>query len=87
VSELDWLKEPDKAGDAVVYVSIPEGNKLTPELAEALTRLGKALQDREREMPELSKRQCTDLNPCRQDPICQPQTQRKCYVYSVCRII
>jgi hypothetical protein len=84
VSELDWLKEPDKAGDAVVYVSIPEGSKVTPELAEALTRLGKALQDRE--MPEVSKRKCTDLTVCR-DIICQPQKQRKCLVYSVCRII
>jgi hypothetical protein len=82
MSELDWLKEPDKAG-GVVYVSIPEGSKVTPELAEALTRLGKALQDRE--MPEVPKPKCPYL-VCR-DIICNPLTQRKCLIYSVCRII
>jgi hypothetical protein len=83
MSHLDWLKEPNKAGDAVVYVSIPEGNKVTPELAEALIRLGKALQDRE--MPEVPKRKCTGLYVCREQ-LCQPLTQRKCFFYSVCRI-
>jgi hypothetical protein len=84
MSHLDWLKEPNKEYDAVVYVSIPEGSKVTPELAEALTRLGKALQDRE--MPEVTKRKCGDLTVCR-DAICNPNYQRKCFIYSVCRII
>jgi hypothetical protein len=85
MSELDWLKEPDESGDAVVYVSIPEGSQLTPDITVALTRLGKALQDRDKEMLEVTKRGCADLTVCR-DSICQPHKYRKCFIYSVCRI-
>ena len=51
MSDSNWLKEPDPSGNAVVYVSIPEGSKLTPELTEALTRLGAFLRQRGPERP------------------------------------
>lgn len=41
MSDPTWLKEPDPSGDAAVYVSIPEGSQLTPELTEALTRMSR----------------------------------------------
>lgn len=84
MSDSSWLKEPDPSGNAVVYVSIPEGSKLTPELTEALNRLSGALQS-------LGKATPAKENPC--NPFwtctlwfCQPVTKKSCFKYVTCKV-
>ncbi|MGB7730406.1 MAG: hypothetical protein WBL50_20430 [Candidatus Acidiferrum sp.] len=84
MSDPKWLKEPDKSGDSIVYVSIPEGSQLTPELKEALTRLGKALQDLGEKTPE-KRKGCSPFTSCTLET-CQPHTTRKCFWYQTCRV-
>jgi hypothetical protein len=85
MSDPNWLKEPDASGDAVVYVSIPEGSQLTPELTDALTRLGKALQDLGKETPNTPTRRCATFHSCNLEA-CQPYTIQNCLSYLTCRI-
>jgi hypothetical protein len=42
-----WLLEPLRSGEVRVQVHIDEGAKLSPELRDALERLGRALQEDE----------------------------------------
>ena len=86
MSDPIWLKEPDKSGDSIVYVSMPEGSKLTPELQEALTRLGKALQDLGKPTTAAApKKPCPTFHTCTLQG-CQPYTIQKCFLYMTCRI-
>jgi len=87
MSDPIWLKEPDKSGDSIVYVSMPEGSQLTPELHEALTRLGKALQDlgKETAQPLDKPKRCPTFHSCTLQG-CQPYTIQKCFLYMTCRI-
>jgi hypothetical protein len=84
MSDPNWLKEPDESGDAVVYVSIPEGSQLTPDITEALTRLGNALHDLGKETLEVNK-PCTGLHSCNPNK-CQPLHSRQCFVYVTCKV-
>jgi hypothetical protein len=86
MSEPTWLKEPDPSGNAIVYVSIPEGHKSTPELAEALMNLARALQDLNKEK-HLNKKKgpCPALWSC--DLFgCEPWSTRPCANFSTCVI-
>jgi hypothetical protein len=83
MSDSNWLKEPDPSGNAIVYVSIPEGRKLTPELTEALTRLGGALQKTDK-----AATPAKPCNPYRECTLgwCQPMTTKKCFLYVTCHV-
>jgi hypothetical protein len=83
MSDSNWLKEPDPSGDAVVYVSIPEGSKLTPELTEALTRLSGALHDLGKNAP--AKTPCNPLRSCTLG-FCQPMFTKSCFMYVTCKV-
>lgn len=85
MSEPIWLKEPDKSGDSIVYVSFPEGSQLTPELTEALTQLGKALQGLDKGTLEAQVKPCPSFHSCTLQK-CQPYTLQKCFSYLTCRI-
>jgi hypothetical protein len=85
MSDPNWLKEPDPSGDAVVYVSIPENAKLTPEVTEALKRLGKALQD-EDAADKAEANPCKGLRVCNPFRNCQPLHTIPCFVLASCRI-
>lgn len=90
MSDPIWLKEPDKSGDSIVYVSMPEGSKLTPELQDALTRLGKALQEIPKETAVAreapgKRKPCPTFHSCTLQG-CQPYTIQKCFFYMTCRI-
>jgi hypothetical protein len=83
MSDPNWLKEPDPSGDAVVYVSIPEDAKLTPDITEALKRLSKAIQ----ESQEAPARTDCNLRRCAPFKNCQPLlVTSPCYVLTSCRI-
>ncbi len=73
----DWLREPPPTDESIVYVSISEDAKLTPQITEALTQLSKALQDLGKGVPP---------NPCKSYGPCQPFWFKKCWSYSSCRI-
>jgi hypothetical protein len=79
----NWLKEPDPSGDAVVYVSIPEDAKLTPDMTEALKRLSKAMQESQ-EAP--ARADCKGLRRCAPFKACQPLLTAPCYILTSCRI-
>ena len=73
----DWLREPPPPDESIVYVSIPEGAELTPQIAEALTHLSRALQELDKGVPP---------NPCNPLSICQQFHWKKCFSFSSCRI-
>ena len=80
----NWLKEPDPSGEPVVYVSIPEDAKLTPDIREALNRLSKAMQELGKETPD--KKPCSDLIYCAPLESCRVYSSRTCFVLASCRI-
>jgi hypothetical protein len=82
----NWLKEPDPSGEPVVYVSIPEHAKLTPEITEALNVLSKALQELGEQTPHTKTKPCGDLTFCSPLDICQTYSSKQCFVLSSCRI-
>jgi hypothetical protein len=81
----DWLKEPDPSGEAVIYVSIPENAKLTPEVVKALTELGKALQA-EDAADKAQLAPCPRLRVCSPFRNCQPLASNPCFRLTSCRI-
>jgi len=83
MSDPNWLKEPDPSGDAVVYVSIPEDAKLTPEITEALNRLSKAMQESQ---VAPATADCKKLRTCNPFKSCQPLNTIPCFILTSCRI-
>jgi len=79
----DWLRKPDPAGEPLVYVSIPKGKKLTPEITEALTNLSAALHALGK--AEDKKKPCNPFTKCNLDS-CQPMTTAPCFRYETCRV-
>lgn len=82
--DSDWLREPGDPGEPVIYVSIPEGAKLTPQITEALTRLSAALHDLGKAAPA-KKSPCQPKQTCNLDS-CLPFTISNCFRYETCRI-
>ena len=80
----DWLREPGPPGEPIVYVSIPEGAKLTPEITEALTRLSKALHGLDKDA-QGKKKPCNPYTGCYLDS-CLPMTTSNCFSYQTCRV-
>jgi len=83
MSDSNWLKEPDPSGNAVVYISIPEGKKVTPEITEALTRLSGVLQHLGK--AAVTEKACNPYHECTLG-FCQPMTTKKCFMYVTCRV-
>ena len=82
--DSDWLREPGTLDEPVIYVSIPEGAKLTPQISEALTRLSAALHDLGKAVPA-KKGPCQPLRTCVLDS-CQPMTISTCFRYETCKV-
>jgi hypothetical protein len=82
MSDPNWLREPDPAGKAVVYLSIPEGAKLTPDVEDAINRLSAALLDLGNEK---GSKFCTFLN-CESLNGCMPLHSQNCFILRTCRI-
>jgi hypothetical protein len=80
----NWLREPGPSGEPIIYISIPEGAKLTPQIAEALTHLSGALHDLGKEAPA-KKSPCQPLKTCNLDS-CLPMTTSNCFRYETCRV-
>jgi hypothetical protein len=73
----DWLKEPPPTDESIVYVSIPKGAELTPQITEALTQLSRALLGGDQDVPP---------NPCKPFSICQEFWWKNCYHFNSCKI-
>jgi hypothetical protein len=84
VRDPDWLRKPGPPGEPIIYVSIPEGAKLTPQIAEALTRLSGALHDLNKDAPA-KKSPCQPLTSCILNS-CLPLTTSNCFRYETCRV-
>jgi hypothetical protein len=85
--DFNWLKEPHPSGEPVVYVSIPEGTKMTPDITEALKRLSVALNGLAKEdSTKLKPFPCDFLRYCTPFENCQPLLSQPCYVLATCTI-
>jgi hypothetical protein len=84
VRDPDWLREPVPLDESIVYVSVPEGAKLTPQIAEALTHLSRALHHLDR-APD-STPPCFDYFYCNGFSFCYPYVEKNCAFFTSCRI-
>jgi hypothetical protein len=78
VRDPDWLREPPPPDESIVYVSVPEGATLTPQITEALTHLSRALLDLDEGI--------VPPNPCNPFKICDEFWWKNCYHFNSCRI-
>jgi hypothetical protein len=84
VRDPDWLREPAPRDESIVYVSVPEGEKLTPQIAEALTHLSRALHHLDRAPDRMPP--CFDYYYCNGFQNCYPFVIKNCAFFSTCRI-